>query len=110
MDFDEFKIEVYIPCKYIETLRNELNKAGASKIGRYDHCISVTKVEGHWRPLKKSRPYKGKQGQISKEKECKIETRCKKTFVKSALKAIKKIHPYEEPIINIIPILNHQFQ
>ena len=49
-------------------------------------------------------------GQISKANECKIELRCKTELVKDALKTIKQIHPYEEPVINILPILNNLFE
>jgi len=42
--------------------------------------------------------------------ECKLEIRCKREYVKSAINVIKEIHPYEEPLINIIPIVNELFE
>ena len=38
-----------------------------------------------------------------------MEVRCKKDFIAEAIHAIRKIHPYEEPLYNIIPILNHLY-
>ncbi|HCW54573.1 MAG TPA: hypothetical protein DG753_12750 [Clostridium sp.] len=54
--------------------------------------------------------FDGTVGQISKANECTIELRCKTELVKDALKTIKQIHPYEEPVINILPILNNLFE
>ena len=30
--------------------------------------------------------------------------------VKDVLKAIRSAHPYEEPVINVIPLINHLFE
>lgn len=43
---------------------------------------------------------------ISFGTECKMEFRCRHMKIKEVLEAIKSIHPYEEPIINIISLLN----
>jgi hypothetical protein len=29
--------------------------------------------------------------------------------VRAALQVIKQIHPYDEPLINIVPLVNHYF-
>lgn len=34
---------------------------------------------------------------------------CKRELVKDAIRAIKSVHPYEEPLINIILLANHLF-
>lgn len=110
MEFKEVKIEIFVPEEYITKLRDELNKANALKIGDYDNVISITKVKGYWRPLEGSNPFNGEVGQICKGEECKVELRCKREYVKNAIKVIKEIHPYEEPVINIIPIINELFE
>ena len=38
--------------------------------------------------------------------ECKMEFCCKGGIVKRAVETIKDVHPYEEPVINIIPLSN----
>lgn len=110
MEFKEVKIEIFVPEEYIAKLRDELNKANALKVGDYDNVISITKVKGYWRPLEGSNPFNGEIGQICKGEECKLELRCKREYVKNAIKIIKEIHPYEEPVINIIPIINELFE
>lgn len=109
MIFNEYKIEIYVPEQNVEEIRNALNEIGACHVGKYDNVIAITQVTGHWRPLKGSNPFKGEKEKISKGSECKMEIRCKHDFVKQSIKKIKEIHPYEEPLINILPIVNNQF-
>ncbi|MDA1633741.1 divalent cation tolerance protein CutA [Bacillus cereus] len=110
MQFTEVKIEAFIPEEYIELLRDALNKIGACKTGEYDHCLSYSSVKGYWRPLNGASPFNGKIGQICKGQECKVEIKCERVLVKNALEVINKIHPYETPMIYIIPILNGYFE
>ncbi|AKR35638.1 MAG TPA: cytochrome C biogenesis protein [Bacillus sp. (in: Bacteria)] len=110
MQFTEVKIEVFIPEEYIETLRDELNKIGACKTGEYDHCLSYSSVKGYWRPLDEASPLNGEIGRICEGQECKVEIKCKRELVKDALEVINDIHPYETPMIYIIPILNDYFE
>ena len=109
-NFQSVKIEIYIPEQYIESLRDELNKVYAGHVGNYDNCISVTVVTGYWRPLDGSSPYDGEIGKISSGDERKVEVNILREYVADALRVIRKIHPYEEPVINIIPLINHIFE
>jgi len=110
MEFKEVKIEVYIPEEYIIKLRDELNNVNACRIGNYDNVLSITRVRGYWRPLEGSTPFNGEIGQINEGEECKIEIRCKVEFIKDVIEVIKRNHPYEEPLYNIIPIINDIFE
>ncbi|EJO5348662.1 cytochrome C biogenesis protein [Clostridium botulinum] len=107
MEFDFFKIEIFIPEEYIKELRKSLNDIGALTIGGdYDNCMAVSKINGSFRPLEGSNPFNGKIGEICKVEEYKIEFCCTKEVLKNTITTIKKVHPYEIPVINIIPILN----
>lgn len=110
MEFKEVKIEIYVPEEYIIKLRDELNKVNVCKIGDYDNVISITNVRGYWRPLEGSNPFNGEVGKICEGTECKMEIRCKREYAKNAIKIIREIHPYEEPLINIVPIVNGLFE
>jgi hypothetical protein len=110
MDFEAFKIEIYMPEDCVEPIRNEINKLGACKIGDYDHVMSVTKITGYWRPLENANPFVGEKGKINCGTECKVEVRCSANVIKQVLSKIYEIHPYEEPLINIIPLMNSAFQ
>ena len=64
---------------------------------------------GYWRPLEGCNPYIGNEGEISKEPEVKVEVTVFTEAVDRTIEAIKKVHPYEEPVINVIPILRTSF-
>jgi hypothetical protein len=103
------KIEIFIPEEYIEPLRDELGRIDVGHIGNYDHCVSITDVRGYWRPLDGATPFAGEIGQISAGTECKVEVNCKWENIEEALRVIKSVHPYDEPLINIVPLINHLF-
>lgn len=105
-DFFEFcKLEIFIPEFKFRELQKVLQELDAGHIGNYDSCLSFSRVTGTWRPLENTNPYKGIQGEISEEEELKVEVTCRVKNLDEIIKAIKKIHPYEEPVINAIPIL-----
>lgn len=103
---DIVKIETFIPEEYINRLREELNKAGAlTTDGYYDYCMSISKVKGCWRPLEGTNPFEGEVGEICEAEEMKIEFCCRKEVFKDAVDTIKRVHPYEKPVINVIPLI-----
>lgn len=106
MVFEFVKVEVLLPEEYIENLRNELNNLGVLTVGNYDNVISYTFVKGYWRPMEGSTPFNGTKGEISFGIECKMEFRCLYKDIAEVRNVIKSIHPYEEPVINVIPLLD----
>jgi len=106
MNYTKVKFEIYLPSSHMDKLRTAINNTGALTIGKYDNCISTTEVIGYFRPLKDSKPYSGEENNLSIEKEVKMEFRCHKDFALELINLIKVIHPYEEPVYNIIPIIN----
>ncbi|MDD4564586.1 MAG: divalent cation tolerance protein CutA [Eubacteriales bacterium] len=99
------KIECYIPGEYVGRLKDELNKTGALTVGLYDYCMAVSKVRGSWRPLEGSSPHEGETGKICEAEEAKIGFTCKKDLCGTAVQTIKNVHPYETPVINVIPLI-----
>jgi hypothetical protein len=65
----------------------------------------VSRVRGSWRPLEGTNPYLGEIGEIYEAVEAKVEFTSKKVICVKAFKTIKQVHPYEKPIINVIPLL-----
>lgn len=57
-----------------------------------------------WRPLAGSQPYLGQENALSTEPELKVEVTCLREKLKETLAAAKGVHPYEEPVINVIPL------
>ena len=105
----DYKLEIFIPDEFVPALREALAEAGAGQIGRYDHCIAYYLIHGSWRPLEGSDPYDGEVGKLSEGIEAKVEVNCAAEHVSAALRAIRGVHPYDEPLINVIPLANHLF-
>lgn len=99
------KIVVYAPESHAEKVRRALADAGCGHIGKYDFCSFSVKGVGRFRPLKGAKPFVGKVGKIEKVDEERIETICPKAKLKFALAAVKKVHPYEEPAIDVYPLV-----
>ncbi|MBQ6971693.1 MAG: hypothetical protein IJP86_04975 [Synergistaceae bacterium] len=102
---DYCKVEVFIPESHLEILQETLRECGAGHIGNYDSCMSYSRVIGTWRPLDGTHPYSGEIGAVSQEPEIKAEVTCLVSDIDRVIEAVKKIHPYEEPVINVIPLL-----
>ena len=51
-------------------------------------------------------PFDGKAGKMSRGTEYKLEVRCPVQAVPEALAAVRAYHPYEQPVVNILPLYN----
>ena len=98
------KLEIFIPESHLEKLEAALAKADAGHIGNYDCCLSYSYVMSTWRPLPGTNPYCGNTGIISRERELKVEVTIRTEQLKSVMEAVRRIHPYEEPVVNVIPL------
>ena len=56
-------------------------------------------------PLSGSNPYVGEAESLEKVAEYKVEMVCRDEFIKNAVQALIKSHPYEKPAYEVYPIL-----
>ena len=103
-DFAYCKLEIFLAA-----LQKALRAVDAGHIGRYDSCLSYAPVTSCWRPLEGTCPYLGQPGVLSTEPELKVEVTCPTERVDQTVEAIKAVHPYEEPVINVIPLYRTSF-
>lgn len=54
-------------------------------------------------------PYIGSVGEIDREPELKVEVTIRAKRIDETIAAIKRIYPYEDPIINAIPLWRTSF-
>ena len=101
-----YKIVVFVPVVNANDIRKALSNAGAGHIGNYDFCSFSSKGIGRFRPGKNSNPHIGSQGQIEEVEEERIETICPKDKIEEVLESLKKVHPYEEPAIDVFELCN----
>ena len=99
------KIVVFVPVPYADAVRKAMGEAGAGAIGNYKFSSFSVKGFGRFLPIKGARPAIGKIGKLEKVAEERIETVCRKKDLAKVIKAIKKVHPYEEIALDIYPLL-----
>ena len=99
-----YKLEIFLPEESFDPVCRALWSADAGHIGRYDRCLSWSRVNSCWRPLEGTDPYLGRTGQLCRAEEIKIEVCCPAARLDETLAAVKAAHPYEEPVINVLPL------
>lgn len=109
-NFTDVKLEIFVPQEYALKIFDELAKIGVGQVGNYDHCFAIHPVQGYFRPLPGADPFDGEIGKLTETAEYKIEVNCKRDLVNEALRMIRSTHPYEEPVVNVIPLANHLFE
>jgi hypothetical protein len=100
------KLVVFTPIAYCDIVRKALGEAGAGKIGNYDFCSFSTRGIGRFRGNEKSNPTIGKPEKYEAVEEERIEVIVPREILEKVIKAVKKVHPYEEVACDIYPIEN----
>ena len=98
------KIVVFVPESHANMVREVIGKAGAGKIGNYAHCSFSSKGIGRFKPEEGAHPNIGEVGKFESVSEERIEAVCERDKVVDVIKAIKKVHPYEEVALDIYPL------
>ena len=101
---DHFKPEIFVPASHLDAVKIALQDADAGHIGNYDSCLAYSPVKGTWRSLAGATPYIGTVGTVSEEDEIKVEVNVTGDKLKETVAAVKRVHPYAEPLINVIPL------
>jgi hypothetical protein len=81
-----------------------MGNGGAGKIGNYTFCTFTSKGIGRFKPGDEANPTIGEVGKLEAVEEERIETVCSEEKLKDVLKAIKEVHPYEEPATDVYTI------
>ena len=100
------KLVVFTPVAYGDIVRKALGEAGAGKIGNYDFCSFSSRGIGRYRGNEKSNPTIGEAGQYESVEEERIEVVVPREILEKVVRAMKKVHPYEEVAYDIYPIEN----
>lgn len=109
ININRVKIIVTIPIKNVDEVKNAICKAGAGIIGNYTNCSASTKNIGTLKPNDKANPYIGKNNNMEFVEEEKLEVVCDVKFVKKVITQLRKVHPYEEPAIDIVPLIDEDY-
>lgn len=100
------KLVVFVPEENADEVRQALGEAGAGQIGEYSYCSYSIKGVGRFMPSDKANPHIGSAGKLEEVNEERIEVACEKEQALKIIEVIKKVHPYEEVVIDIYPMLS----
>ena len=101
-----YSINFYVPESHLESVKTALFAAGAGDYGNYDCCCWQTLGTGQYRPLADSKPYLGKENEITHANEYKVEIICQQQNLKKVIDALIASHPYEVPAYSIHKIID----
>ena len=66
--------------------------------------LEIFLPESHLEAVQQAAPYLGRMGEVCHAPELKVEVTCRTDRVEETVAAVKRAHPYEEPVINVIPL------
>ncbi len=101
-----YKIVVFIPEGHQEEVANAISDAGAGWIGNYSHSTFQTEGYGTFMPLEGTNPFIGREGELERVKEIRLETITPGSRLNRVINAMIKKHPYEEVAYDIYPLKN----
>lgn len=104
---DEAKVVTFVPEPQLESVREALWKAGAGVIGDYRNCSFALRGTGTFYGMETTNPAVGQSGRLEEVDEIRLEVICPLKSLDQALGAIRKSHPYEEPVVDVFTVKKH---
>lgn len=104
---EDLKIVTFCPKDAVESIRNELGAAGAGMIGDYSLCSFEIAGTGTFHGGNTTKPTVGTSGQLERVEEIRLEMVCTREGLTRALENLRRLHPYEEPPIEVHQLEPH---
>ena len=101
------KLVTFVPATHIQNVREALFNAGAGNIGNYDNCSFTLEGIGSFRGNEHSNPVIGTKGELSLEKETRLELIFESVYQSQIIASLLKNHPYEEVAYDIYQLENN---
>lgn len=99
------KLVVFVPEEQLENVKVAAFRAQAGRIGNYTGCSFSVKGAGTFTPGPGASPFKGRSGKSENVQEVRLEISVPSQILSTVLSNIHKVHPYEEPAIDIYPVI-----
>ena len=100
------KLVTFVPATHHQPVLDALFAAGAGQIGNYDQCSFNLEGTGTFRAGENADPFIGTRGELSREKEIRIETVFETQKEAGIVAALLKAHPYEEVAYDLYQLAN----
>jgi dinuclear metal center YbgI/SA1388 family protein len=104
------KLYTFVPTVQAEDVRNAIFKAGGGHIGNYSECSYSVEGNGTFKAQEGTDPFVGKVGERHIEPELKLEVIFPAYLESAIVKALKKVHPYEEVAYDVVSLANPNMQ
>jgi dinuclear metal center YbgI/SA1388 family protein len=98
------KVVVFVPEADLGSVQAAAFGAGAGRIGDYTECGFSAEGTGTFLPGEGAEPAVGEKGGRNHVAERRFETRVEGRRLGAVLAAVAKVHPYEEPAIDVYPL------
>lgn len=98
------QLVIFVPLSHADKVKEACFEAGAGCYKNYDRCCFECEGSGQFRALVGADPFTGAIGVIEKVRELRIEMLCDDDCVAAVTKAIRGVHPYEEPAFHFIAL------
>ena len=108
IDVKKVKIIVTVPTEKTQDVRDAICNAGAGTLpgSNYTYCTTCIKTLGTFMPNDNANPYIGEKNKLEVVQEDKLEVVCEIQKAKYVISELRKVHPYEEPAIDIVPLID----
>ena len=100
------KLIYYVPESHLESTKLAIFEAGAGGKGIYEHCGWQVLGTGQFKPVKGANPFIGELDSLEQVLEWRVETIVPEDKASAVAKALKAIHPYEEPAFEFIQMVD----
>ena len=105
---ERLMIVVGTPPEGVDPVLEAIAGAGGGVIGSYTHCAFTNPGRGRFKPGADANPHVGAKEVVNSVDEVRIETFCDRDRARAIVAAIRAAHPYEEPVIYLIPLLDEE--
>lgn len=97
-----------VPAGEGDAVRKAVGETGAGSVGDYTFCSYSYAGTGRFLPGKGADPEVGEKGKVNIVPEERIEVVCDRAVARKAVAAIRRVHPYEVPVITIYEVVEEE--
>ncbi len=108
MQSKNVKLIIFTPLTHADIVREAVGIVGVGNTGNYDFCSFFTQGTGRYRGNENSNPTIGEAVKYASVEEEKVEVVVPRDILKQVIKAVKKVHPYEEIAFDIYPLEDYE--
>ena len=96
----------FVPSDHLQAVLDALGTAGAGQFGEYSECAFVSAGHGRFRASEHAHPVVGERSALTELEEMRVETTVERSRARAIVDALRAAHPYEEPVISLLPLLD----